>query len=159
MLSVEYIRNNKDTVAEGIKKKNKEIDLDLILTLDDKRRELIGEVQKIREERNRASSEKPTEEGIAKGRELKDRLKEVEVSLFQAEDELRKKLLEVPNVPLSHVPAGDESQNKVLRKEGSPTELSFMFLTSSGPPRSQEVDSHTLRMKVCFLSWPLSPMP
>jgi seryl-tRNA synthetase len=126
MLSVDYIRNNKEQVSQGLVKKGKEVDLDAIISLDDTRKELIMKVQKLREERNAISVENPpSEKTIARGREIKDELKQVEVELFKAEDDLKKRLLEVPNVPLVHVHAGDESENKVLRQEGSPPKLTF----------------------------------
>ena len=69
MLSVDYIRNNKDKVLAAAKNKGREVELDKILALDDDRRSLIQKAQKLREERNAHSSsikEKPTDENRLK---------------------------------------------------------------------------------------------
>lgn len=116
MLTIEYIRNNKEKVAAAAKNKNREIDLDTILSLDEKRRELIGQVQKLREERNSVSKQKPDESTISRGKELKEELKNVEVELFKTEDQLNKLLEQVPNVPLDDVPVGHDSSSNVVVK-------------------------------------------
>ncbi len=52
MLSIDYIRKNPEKVKEAAKNKNREVDIDKILSLDDARRESLQLVQKLREERN-----------------------------------------------------------------------------------------------------------
>ena len=55
MLSLEYIRENKEKVIKAAKNKNRQVDIDTILKLDDQRRELIQKGQVLREERNKTS--------------------------------------------------------------------------------------------------------
>ena len=45
MLSLDFIRNNKTKVIEAAKNKNRKVDIDMILRLDDQRRELIQKIQ------------------------------------------------------------------------------------------------------------------
>ena len=74
MLDINYIRENVEKVKEAAKNKNRKVDIDAILKLDGERRELIQQIQKLREERNSVSKEKPSEEIIARGKELKENL-------------------------------------------------------------------------------------
>ncbi|PCI28751.1 hypothetical protein COB52_03205, partial [Candidatus Kaiserbacteria bacterium] len=52
MLDIKFIRENKEAVAEGAKKKHTEIDLDRLLELDDKRKELLQSVEEKRATQN-----------------------------------------------------------------------------------------------------------
>ena len=59
MLSIDYIRNNKEKVLAAAKNKGREVELDKIITLDDDRRLLIQKAQKLREERNKTHTHQP----------------------------------------------------------------------------------------------------
>ncbi len=72
MLSIDFIRENQAKVKEAAKNKNREVDLEQILLLDDKRRELIQKIQKLREERNVLAKQKYTDETKLRGKEIKD---------------------------------------------------------------------------------------
>lgn len=126
MLSIDFIRDNKQKVIEAAKNKNREVDIEKILTLDDQRRELIQQIQKLREERNVFSKQKPDETLISKGKELKEKLKDLENKLTEIENELNKLISYVPNVPLEEVPVGhDESSNKEIKKWGNVQSFEF----------------------------------
>jgi len=126
MLSIDYIRENQEKVKQAAKNKNREIDLEKILELDTKRRELIQKVQKLREERNTLSKQKFSEEVKKRGIEIKDVLKGVEDTLNSTELDLNALLSYVPNVPLDEVPVGpDESGNVEIKKVGEPKQFSF----------------------------------
>lgn len=126
MLSIDFIRNNKQKVIDAAKNKNCEVDVEKILSLDHQRRTLIQEIQKLREERNTSSKQQPTEEVIKRGKEIKEKLKELETKLTTEEELLNQALNKVPNIPSDHVQPGDESSNKVLRKEGEPNKFDFI---------------------------------
>ncbi len=68
MLDINFIRQNKEKVLQAAKNKNREINLDKILDLDEKRRILIAQSQSLREKRNKLSKEKPTKENIEEGK-------------------------------------------------------------------------------------------
>ena len=55
MLDIKFIRENKDIVAAGAKKKHIKIDIDALIALDDKRRALQLEIDQKRAEQNVAS--------------------------------------------------------------------------------------------------------
>jgi seryl-tRNA synthetase len=126
MLSIDYIRANKQKVLDALKNKNREADVDGILMLDDKRKKLIQEAQVLREERNKVARQPFTEETKKRGKEIKEQLKTIENDLTTTENELNRLVSYVPSVPLDEVPVGkDETGNKEVRKWGDPTQFSF----------------------------------
>ena len=126
MLSLDFIRANKSKVVEAAKNKNRRIDIDKILILDDQRRKLIQKIQVLREERNKTSHGKPDEKTIARGKEIKEELKKFEESLNLISAELDTLVSFVPNIPLPEVPIGKDASNNVeLRKWGVPKKFDF----------------------------------
>ena len=123
MLDINFIRNNKALVEHSIKEKMyKNINLDEILTLDDQRKTLLQQVEALRKERNdntaKMKNGKPSDELIAKGKEIKEKLSTLEVDLSNFEKELNTKLKTVPNVIFDDVPLGDESASVEVKKWG-----------------------------------------
>lgn len=126
MLSIDYIRENKQKVIDALKNKNREADIDTILSLDDKRRKKIQESQVLREERNKLAKQKFTEETKTRGKEIKDLLKTIEGDLSVTEEKLNHLISFIPNVPLDEVPIGhDASGNVEIRKSGTIPTFSF----------------------------------
>lgn len=136
MLSISYIRENADAVRQG--SKDKQLDpgvVDTLLASDEKRRALQGKVDDLRQQSNEHASaiktqvqrgSKPSDEQIAKGKEIKTQLKEIEPELKAIEDEFAKLLLYIPNIPAADVPIGpDESGNKVVKQVGEVPKLDF----------------------------------
>lgn len=126
MLSIDFIRKNTEKVKVAASNKNRKVDIDKILQLDDKRLELIQKSQKLREERNAFPKSKPDEQTIARGKEIKEEVQKIEHELTKVEEELKNLMLYVPNVPLEEVPVGkDSAGNKELKKWGEPTKFNF----------------------------------
>jgi seryl-tRNA synthetase len=126
MLSIDFIRKNTQKVKDAAVNKNRKVDIDGILQLDDKRLELIQKSQKLREERNMFPKSKPDEKTIARGKEIKEEVQKIEAELTKVEEELKNLMLYVPNVPLDEVPVGkDSTGNKELKKWGEPTKFDF----------------------------------
>ena len=123
MLDINFIRNNKELVEHSIKEKMyKNVNLDEILALDDQRKTLLQQVEALRKERNdntaKMKNGKPSEELIAKGKEIKEKLSTLEADLSDFEKELNTKLKTVPNVIFDDVPLGDESASVEVKKWG-----------------------------------------
>lgn len=126
MLSVDFIRENKEKVLTALKNKNRVADIDKILALDEKRRGLIQEAQILREERNKIAKQPFTEESKTRGKEIKEKLKSIEADISVTEAELDRLVAYVPNVPLDEVPIGkDETANVEVRKIGTPPVFDF----------------------------------
>jgi len=130
MLFIDFIRANKEKVIAAAKNKNRVIELDKIITLDNKRRKLIAQIQTLREERNKISKEKFTEQIRERGKKIKNQLKTSEKLLGKTEVELNKLLSFVPNIPLDEVPVGkDEKLNQQTKTWGTPTKFEFTPLS------------------------------
>ena len=123
MLDINFIRNNKELVEHSIKEKMyKNVNLDEILALDDQRKALLQQVEALRKERNdntaKMKNGKPSDELIAKGKEIKEKLSTLETDLSNFEKELNTKLKAVPNIIFDDVPLGDESASVEVKKWG-----------------------------------------
>jgi seryl-tRNA synthetase len=57
MLDMKFLRDNLDLVRRKMLERGKEIDLDLFVSLDRKRRDILQEVESLRGERNKVSKE------------------------------------------------------------------------------------------------------
>ena len=129
MLDIKFIRENPDLVAQKSKEKNVEVDVNHILELDSKKREIDQEVQELREKRNTNASSiqgKPTEEQIKTGAEIKAELEQKENEMNSLTDELNGLLLKIPNPTKPDVKVGkDESENEVIKTVGEPVKLDF----------------------------------
>ncbi len=126
MLSIDFIRENKQKVIEAAKNKNRQIDIEKIILLDAQRKELIHKVQKLREERNTHAKQKVNDQIKKRGKEIKEELKKHETELFKTETELKKLISYVPNVPLDEVPIGkDATANKEIKKWGKLPKFNF----------------------------------
>jgi seryl-tRNA synthetase len=102
--------------------------LDRCEGLERERRLLIQAVEERKAARNASSQEvarrkragEPADDLIAQGRALGEEIGRLERELGETEGRLQAILLDVPNVTASDVPAGDESQNVVVRSWGEP---------------------------------------
>jgi len=126
MLSLDFISANKEKVIIAAKNKNRKVDIDKILLLDDERRGLIQKIQVLREERNKTSHSKPDEKTILRGKEIKEELKKFEETLSVISVQLDQLVSFVPNIPLPEVPVGkDESGNVEVKKWGKIPKFDF----------------------------------
>ncbi len=126
MLSLDFIKKNKQKVIQAAKNKNRKIEVDKIIELDDKRRQLIQKIQKLRQERNKNTHQKPTKEIRQHGKKIKKEIKNYEEKLKKIEDKLFKLVSYVPNVPLDEVPIGkDENDNLEIKKWGKIPKFDF----------------------------------
>lgn len=121
MLDIKYIRENLDLCKEAAKNKNREVEWDELLGLDDKRRDLIAKSDTLRSERN-----KLTRDDMERGKSLKLELKNIEDELRGVEEKFNLLMLTVPNVPDKSVPVGkDASGNKEIKKWGNVPKFDF----------------------------------
>jgi seryl-tRNA synthetase len=126
LLSAQFIRENEDRVRRDMARRGADVPIERILELDERRRDLIQQVESMRAERNVVSKEigqtKDKDERdrrITAMRELGDRLDGFETQLRDVEAGLQAVLLEVPNILDPSVPEGaDESANVVVATSG-----------------------------------------
>lgn len=134
MLDIRLIRAEPDRVkAELAKVGVAPEEIDELLALDKKRRELVHATETLRAERGAASkavrdAKDPQERArlIAAQKGAGERIAAVEAEAAAADEALGKRLLEIPNLPHPDVPVGpDDSANIVLRTEGTPPTFDF----------------------------------
>ena len=129
MLSLSFIREHPDVVAEGARKKGEPAPVDEILRLDKQRRETLSRLEQLKAEQNRRSAamaKARDEAAIDALRGLKDEVKALEQQLAPIDARLNALLLEVPNPPDASVPEGkDASANPTIREWGLDRKLSF----------------------------------
>lgn len=130
MLDIQFIRDNPEKVKEAAKNKNISVDIDTLLELDHKRRELTRDIEKLRRERNETSAQmkngQPSPELIAEGKHIKETLASLEKELEPTENTFMEILKAVPNVPLDMVPVGaTEDENVVMKQVGDKPDFSF----------------------------------
>ena len=131
MLDIQFIRDNQDKVKQGTKNKNLNPEIvDRVLETDEKRRQLIAQVEDLRSQRNRLNTElkkERSEDLIQQSMQLKVKLQDLEPLLKQTETSFTDLLLQVPNVPLDEVPIGkDSSDNVVYKTVGKKTKFDFV---------------------------------
>ncbi|MXY87439.1 MAG: serine--tRNA ligase [Dehalococcoidia bacterium] len=133
MLSAQFIRENADRVRSDVAARGSDAPIGDILTLDERRRALIGEVEALRAERNTASkaigqtqdAEERTQR-IEAARATGERLDGLEDQLRETEASLQEALYEVPNILDPETPPGaDESENVTVRTVGEPRAFDF----------------------------------
>lgn len=118
MLDIKYIRDNADKVKKAIIDKRVDLDLDAVLDLDAKRRNLMAEVEGFQATKKAFSkelgslSDTDKEAKMLEMKEIDARQTELAAQLKTIENELDPLLLLVPNVPSPESPVGqDESGN------------------------------------------------
>ncbi|HAS80546.1 MAG: Serine-tRNA ligase [Candidatus Nomurabacteria bacterium GW2011_GWE1_32_28] len=133
MLDIKFIRDNKDIVEEGAKRKRVEVDIEKLLVLDDERIKQLKEVEDLRSEVNRVSQDIARNQDqalkiqlIEEMRIVKEDIKQKEEKLKATMDEWQKIMLQIPNVTSPDVPKGpDESGNVVIRNWGEKPVFEF----------------------------------
>ena len=126
MLSIDFLRKNPEKVRKAAVDKNRLVDIDKILTLDDNRRKYLQTIQKLRAERNLLAKQKITPEIVSRGKNIKEEIKSWETKLTKIEKELNKLLQELPNIPLDEVPVGKTAaDNKEIKRYGQIPNFDF----------------------------------
>lgn len=139
MLDIKFVRENPEIVKENIKNKFQDAKLPLVdkaIELDARNRQIKGEVEALRAERNAAS--KQIGGLMAKGlREEAEQLKaeiskkaarteELDAEEKAVEEELRSVMMKIPNIIDKSVPIGkDDSENVERERFGEPVVPDF----------------------------------
>ncbi|MCA0933491.1 serine--tRNA ligase [Lutimonas saemankumensis] len=137
MLSLPYIRENRDLVIKGLGIRNikdAESIVDTVIDADQKRRSTQADLDAVLAESNKISKEigklfqsgEVQKANLAKEKtsQLKDKSKSLSEQLAKLETELNELLYQIPNVPNNLVPKGNsEEDNEVVHEEGDIPEL------------------------------------
>jgi seryl-tRNA synthetase len=114
MLDIKFIRENPQQVKQAAKNKGVDVDIDRLLDLDKKKRELLAKTEQLKAEQNKLSKGAITEEVKQEARELKEKIALGEEQLKALEPELNELMCKIPNPAFPEVPVGkDDSDNQV----------------------------------------------
>lgn len=135
MLDIKRVRDDFDNVKAAVESRCKgDFGIDKVLEYDTKRRELLAQVEQMKNQQNTASRKVPamkkagedTTELFAEMKELSRKIKELDAQVSEVEEAQRNALLNVPNTPFKDVQVGeDDSDNVELRKWGEPRKFDF----------------------------------
>lgn len=136
MIDIRLVRENIGVVEENNKKRCKEIDLSAIVSLEEKRLNLLREVESLRAVRNEKSKaigslmkEGKKDEAENIKNEMKsvgEELSQKEAMLKEIQSETEKEILGIPNILASDVPAGkSEDDNKEIKRVGEIPSFNF----------------------------------
>ena len=134
MLDIKFIRQNPELVKSAISNKGEKADIDAFLAIDERRRQIIAEVEKLKAERNNATQEisRMKKSGvdatamIEKMRAVGDQIAVLDNELKSAEEKQNELLLWFPNMPHSSVPIGKtDADNVEIKKWGTPRKFDF----------------------------------
>ena len=135
MLDIRRIREDFDNVKKAVESRGQgDFGIDDVLVYDKKRRELLAEVEQMKNQQSVKSKQIPvmkkngedTTELMAEMKKLSDEIKVLDAQVSDVEASLRNALLNIPNTPYKDVQVGaDDSANVELRKWGEPREFDF----------------------------------
>ncbi len=133
MLDIKYLRDNLDEVEARLATRGGKVSLAAFRELDRRRRDLLGESEALKADKNRVSAligqakDKSLVQGeIVRMKEVSTRIKELDEALRSAEEELARLLMVLPNLPHEQCPPGvSAEENREVRRWGKPREFDF----------------------------------
>jgi len=134
MLDIKRIRSNPDEVQKALNKRKGVFDLSEILELDEKRRELLSDVEQKKAHQNKVSKQIPllkkegkdASEVLKEMKELSEVVKALDEKVRGVDEEIQKALLSFPNIPNEEVPVGDSDEDNIeVRRVLKPREFDF----------------------------------
>ncbi|KKS91606.1 MAG: Serine-tRNA ligase [Parcubacteria group bacterium GW2011_GWF2_43_11] len=133
MLDIKFIRQNPEIIKDACKKKGVNLDVDRLLEVDKKKRELLQALEDMRAQKNKASQDivrtkNKTEKDliILKMKELDTNNDRLDRDFRDVNEEFQKLMLFVPNIPAKEAPIGpDSASNKEIDKWGDIPQFDF----------------------------------
>ena len=133
MLDYRFIKENLDAVKANIKARNMNADADRVVTLFDKRTELVTALQELQTKRNENAksmkgklSDDERKRLIDEGKAIKDRIAASEAELAKTEEDLDVAGRAIPNMAHPDAPVGKEDkENTEVKRVGEPTKFAF----------------------------------
>lgn len=132
MLDIKFIRDNTDTVLQALQNRAAAMNLDQFIVFERERRELLSEVESLKNKRNVVSQEisklkkakENADELVAEMRAVGDRIAVLDGQVKQVESAINDIVMNIPNVPHQSVVIGaDETANQEIRRWGTPREF------------------------------------
>ena len=134
MIDIRLVRSNPEVLKDAIKKRNTHVDIESLISLDVKRRELLAEAERLKNKRNIASKliSQYKKEGrdvssiMEEMKEISERNKYLDAQVKEIDYKIDEIIMTIPNIPNASVPFGtSDLDNQVVRKWGEPTKFEF----------------------------------
>ncbi len=133
MLDLKFVKENREAVAENIRNRNMDVDLDKVIDLYTMRSSLIQETEELRKKRNENAKKmkgklSPDERQtlIEEGKALKSAIAEAEARLEEVENDLFTEAGKIPNMAHPDAPVGkEEKDNLEIKRFLEPTVFNF----------------------------------
>lgn len=133
MLDVKFIRSNPDEVVRAMKTRGMDLDLSEFLSLDERRRKILSEVEQLKSKRNTVSKEigmmkkngENADELVKEMGQVGDEIKKLDDDVKEIDAALRNIVLAIPNIPDKSLPIGGEQDYRVERTWGEPKQFDF----------------------------------
>jgi len=131
MIGIDIIRNNPDSVRIAMDNRGQAAQIDRVIELDATRRALIMQTDKLKSRRNDVSrnigqQKNVPQELIEEMRRVGAQIKQADQEIKGSEEEIKKVLLEIPNIPDDDVPIGrDETSNVLVKTVGEKPSFDF----------------------------------
>lgn len=137
MLDLKRIRTNPEEIKKALTNRGEDFDLtniDKVVALDEKRRQLLVEVENLKNKRNKESGEiaklkregKATDDLMADMKKLSEDVKALDVEVTKVNEEIEYIMMRIPNIPNPAVPEGKTDEDNVeIRKWGEPRAFKF----------------------------------
>jgi seryl-tRNA synthetase len=134
MLEIKFIRQNLAAVEAALAARGQSVALDTFKAVDGQHRQALQEIEDLRHRRNIVSDEiarlkkagDPAENLVTEMRSVSTRIKELEKTAAETQENLSAILMDLPNLPHASVPLGrDSSENPVVKTWGEPRRFDF----------------------------------
>ena len=128
MIDLKKLLKNPEYFKEACKKKNVEVDIDLLIEKKKKQNEIIKLRDELKHQLNIKSKTKPDPKEIEKLKEIKEKIKKLDEEIEKLEKEIFDIARKIPNPPFDWVPVGkNEEENVVIKEVGEKTKFDFEF--------------------------------
>ena len=134
MLDLKLLQRQPDLLAKALADRHSGLDIQEFLALDARRRNLLTQVEGLKQQRNAASAKvaelkrkgEDATDILAQSAALAEHIKELDAATAQAKAEVETWLMRVPNLPDTSVPVGkDETENVEVARWGTPPAFDF----------------------------------
>lgn len=178
MLDIKFIRNNIEIVRKAIANKNSDVNLDLLIDTDTRRRSLLSQIEALQSQKNdiakRIAISKGDEQLIEEGKKIRLEIESLEKSFREADTQFQELMFKLPNIPSEDTPIGrDDSENIVIKKVGEipdfdfqpkehwqlGSELNLIDTDSSSEisgPRFAYIKNELVHLQFALMSWAMS---
>ena len=133
MIDIKLIREQPKLVKKSCKDRGYDVDIDNILRLDEKFRDLKQKSDKLRGERNNLAQEinklkkagKDIKPVVKKAKKIPEDIAKIDDEIKRITSDMEDLILRIPNIMHKDVPVGDESKNKTIKEWGKKVKFDF----------------------------------